>query len=991
MKKFLLIASAFLALVACNKEPIETPVQKEGPSVLTFRSEKPQLDPSTKTEWNGTTIIWSSGDQMRVGYTFNGNWMGQSTAGVPKFYVSNEVAIDGSNSSIGTFSVPAGEGSGQFVDPGEGSYVFYSFFPKSAGESSAVSSDGIATLTLPDSQTPVASSFDKSADIMIGKTASLSLEGLPEDPIEISWSRVVAHADLTFSNLAFDGTEKVSKITLTSSGKLAGTFTVNLVDGTVSAGDDAVNSIIIKGDNLTVNGNSVEAWCGVLPGEFTSIGVVIKTDKATYTKNINGISGKAFKKNARNTLTINMSGAARTEVPADNYSLYSGGLTEGDYLIVYDNSAMKAEVESDRLQYKAVAPSDDVISTNDASIVWHIAPSGDYWTIKNASENKYAASTGAKNKAQLLDSGTDDMSLWTASGTSSFDFVNKKNSSNSVNATLRKNGTYGFACYGTTTGGKLSLYKKDTRQALDAPATVSASLNDDCPNAIDVYFSTVSGAASYVITATPISETGSVVTVSDVTESPKTIENLAYNASYAISVYAVPSDTDNYKNSSATEAAEPVTTGQAPVTTIADVIAGGAGNYEVPNVLVYATKGNALILGDETGRIYAYKSDHGLTSGAVRTVSGETTVTSAGIYEFNNPTFSGTGTATVNHGTAAELDNIASTLKTEFASPHSAVYVHAIGTIEGRNITTVGENVLYLFGTEDVADGKDVEVYGYVYHYSSGYKNFNFLVTSIEEYIDENAPSLSVSPTSATWASGENDEKTFTITPTNGNWDISSETVSSWATIVKDIEGNTIKVTPKTAQASATYDGTITITLIPSNAGYENKTATINLTQAMSLGTGTWTLVTDASTLSAGDIIVFAAYKATYNASGSSYTDNKVMGPISNSLGTAIDVTFSGDGTTIPSLPSNAQQYVLGGTSGAWTIMNGSKYLTQGDKKLTEGNSAHTWTISISSNNATVTSVFSSSYKLQYNPNSGKGRFATYSSSQKPIRIYRYE
>lgn len=58
------------------------------------------------------------------------------------------------------------------------------------------------------------------------------------------------------------------------------------------------------------------------------------------------------------------------------------------------------------------------------------------------------------------------MSLWTVTKTtddSTFEFVNKANSSANpaVNANLRNNGTYGFACYATTTGGPLSLYRLD--------------------------------------------------------------------------------------------------------------------------------------------------------------------------------------------------------------------------------------------------------------------------------------------------------------------------------------------------------------------------------------------------------------------------------------------------------------------------------------------------------------------------------------------------
>ena len=148
----------------------------------------------------------------------------------------------------------------------------------------------------------------------------------------------------------------------------------------------------------------------------------------------------------------------------DDYELFSGELVEGDYIIYYNGYAMKntaVAVGTNRLAYEIVTPSSsDIISTYDASIVWHIAPSDDYWTIYNAAENKYAASTGTKNQAQMLADGTDNKSLWTVSGSSTYEFVNKYNSSNSVNSNLRNNGTNGWACYSTSTGGALSLYKK---------------------------------------------------------------------------------------------------------------------------------------------------------------------------------------------------------------------------------------------------------------------------------------------------------------------------------------------------------------------------------------------------------------------------------------------------------------------------------------------------------------------------------------------------
>ena len=161
-------------------------------------------------------------------------------------------------------------------------------------------------------------------------------------------------------------------------------------------------------------------------------------------------------------VTVNQ--AAYIAPPTGNtYALYSGELVEDDYVIYYNGSAMKNTVVSNRLSYEEVTPDDDIIVTEDASIVWHIAPSGNYWTIYNVDASAYAAGTGVNNKAQMLADGTDDKALWTVSGSSTYEFVNKFNSAQSVNANLRNNvnttQNYGFACYSTSTGGALTLYK----------------------------------------------------------------------------------------------------------------------------------------------------------------------------------------------------------------------------------------------------------------------------------------------------------------------------------------------------------------------------------------------------------------------------------------------------------------------------------------------------------------------------------------------------
>ena len=137
-------------------------------------------------------------------------------------------------------------------------------------------------------------------------------------------------------------------------------------------------------------------------------------------------------------------------------------LTAGDYLVYYDGNLLEATVSDDRLGYiEDVEPVEDVISNPSKLAVWTLAQSGEYWTLFNNKSGMYAASTGVKNKAQLLEDGTDDKALWTVSvENNKYEFVNKQNTTNNVNANLRFNSGFGFACYSTSTGGSLSLYKK---------------------------------------------------------------------------------------------------------------------------------------------------------------------------------------------------------------------------------------------------------------------------------------------------------------------------------------------------------------------------------------------------------------------------------------------------------------------------------------------------------------------------------------------------
>ena len=395
MKKSLLILSAaLLALAACNKVAVEEqPVVNNNDFVLTFTSERPQLDIDTKTAWDTETssIVWSAGDKIRVGYTLDGEWMGQTEAGDAKFYSSDEVVIDGSNASVGSFSVPISGST--FTDPEvAGKYVFYAIYPASLLTNTTVASAPTATVTLKTIQNPTADSFEGVTDIMVGKTAEMDLEKLPTDPIDLLWDRVVAHGYFTLKD--FQGVvagETITKVTLTAQdgAALTGEFSVSLEDGSFTA-SNATNEVVINGSDLAFVEESgmtnLKIWLSVLPETLTSLKVDVTTSKANYVREITGIS-KTLKKNARNILAINMATATRTAVeevvwvkkdisairPSDVFVIV--GNNGDNYAMTNDNGASSSPSAS------AIAVSGNKLASNPVDNI--------QWTLSGNSSDGY--------------------------------------------------------------------------------------------------------------------------------------------------------------------------------------------------------------------------------------------------------------------------------------------------------------------------------------------------------------------------------------------------------------------------------------------------------------------------------------------------------------------------------------------------------------------------------------------------------------------------
>lgn len=315
----MLVAVAAMAFVSCQKNEIEG-VEKETISGLTFVSEKPAFDDETKTEWNGTTIQWSKDDAIRIGYTCDEVWQnadGSATADeangskTAKLYASSKLAEAAASAK---FSVP-----GDFKGTAAGTYEFYGVYPSG----SCVNGTGFTyapsvTVKIPAEQTPASDSFDSAADIMVAKSPS-TYTGIPTDPISLEWTRLVAHGYFTLKELALIEGETLSSIKLTANAEadMVGNHYVYLDTYNVTKpnSNSAANVLTINAANLTADAEgNVTFWASFLPCTWTSVTVVVETDKATYTREIDLSSNqKTFAQNARNKLAIGMSNAERVE------------------------------------------------------------------------------------------------------------------------------------------------------------------------------------------------------------------------------------------------------------------------------------------------------------------------------------------------------------------------------------------------------------------------------------------------------------------------------------------------------------------------------------------------------------------------------------------------------------------------------------------------------------------------------------------------------
>ncbi len=398
------------------------------------------------------------------------------------------------------------------------------------------------------------------------------------------------------------------------------------------------------------------------------------------------------------------------------------------------------------------------------------------------------------------------------------------------------------------------------------------------------------------------------------------VTGLVFGTTYTAKVYALAVDGDKPYVQSSTASFDLTTKAK---TTISTIFAAGTGTtkYAIADLTVMAVNGSNFVVKDETGLMFCYK--YGATVGDVVTLEG-TFEEYQGLKEFKATTYKKASTASVDYGTATELNssNVAAYVKNPVVQ-----YVKAKATVASDGSLKVGDVALYQYGNSLASyAGRTINLYGYTLGYNTEWSNIVLLQTSVE--IDQTVPYLAVEPTSKTWSSDETTAAVFNVTTnTEGvkDWSV-LPTELNWAKIVIDKATGKITVTPNDVNTEKTpREATLTVT---HSAG--DLSETITLTQKAAGAPADVTETID------------------FESASSAYTSWTFTNMTSNQTGT---ITAHG-GTYYGTTGGNATASIT-----TKAVIKSPKSITFYVSKQSTNTTSSSWKIQVSSDKSTWTDV----------------------------------
>ena len=225
---------------------------------------------------------------------------------------------------------------------------------------------------------------------------------------------------------------------------------------------------------------------------------------------------------------------------------------------------------------------------------------------------------------------------------------------------------------------------------------------------------------------------------------------------------------------------------------------------------------------------------------------------------------------------------------------------------------------------------------------------------------------------------GENPSQEFTITTENTTATLTASIDNTTDYAVSAIAGNKVTVTYQ-PQSAGTHPAVLTV-----KAG-EEATATVNLTgKAVQALEGTWILVTDASSLKAGDEIIIASKDENYALSRTQNGNNRGQVEITKTDNT-ITATTEAQVLTLQAGTQDGTLALSTGDGYLFAASSGSNWLRT-ETTLSDNSS---WKVTIAADGTATLIAQGTNTKNTLYYNKSSKIFSCYSTAQQPIAIYK--
>ena len=255
-------------------------------------------------------------------------------------------------------------------------------------------------------------------------------------------AEVVAQGDLLIVNATSDCVVTVS---FKARGNSTVTFMANgqLVDTMTACTGDAI--VLPDGTLAVMEGYEFAGWVAEQILDEVNEAPVFYPAGAQYTVDADITLYALFIR----------TGEGSGEGAVSNYTLLTGAVTSGDYIITHDKVAIGNSAKSNKLLGVTVTPSNGVINNPDSNIIWTVTVTGTTATIANKANGKFLQTAASGTNLTMNTS----EAIWNVieNGDGTYDFQNSK----ATTRCIRYNAQYNyFGSYvATSNGAPLKLYK----------------------------------------------------------------------------------------------------------------------------------------------------------------------------------------------------------------------------------------------------------------------------------------------------------------------------------------------------------------------------------------------------------------------------------------------------------------------------------------------------------------------------------------------------